>query len=114
MDNENATILHVAANYNNHETLKYFLEEYDKYSLREPLRYTGERKRAWLNRKDNEGFTCIHYAVFRGNIELAMLLEEHGADIYAINKQGLTVIHIAAQGDSPVLMVVIRRLSITS
>ncbi len=35
-----------------------------------------------------------------------MLLEEHGADIYCINKQGLTVIHIAAQGDSPVLMVI--------
>lgn len=58
-----------------------------------------------MNRKDNEGFTCIHYAVFRGNIDMAIILEEHGADIYAINKQGLTVIHIAAQGDSPVLMV---------
>jgi palmitoyltransferase ZDHHC13/17 len=67
-----------------------------------------------VNRKDNEGFTAIHYAVFRGNANLAFLLEEHGADIYAINKQGLTVLHIAAQGDSPVLMVLPSRPSITT
>lgn len=32
------------------------------------------------------------------------MLEKHGADIYTINTQGLTVLHIAAQGDSPLLM----------
>lgn len=45
--------------------------------------------------------------MFRGNEFIAFLLESHGADIYAINTQGLTVLHIAAQGDSPVLMVYI-------
>lgn len=104
----------MAANYNNHETLKYFLEEYDKFAVKEPQKYTFERKKNWLNKKDNEGFTCVHYAVFRGNLDLAITLEEHGADIYAINKQGLTVIHIAAQGDSPVLMVTGLIFSITT
>jgi hypothetical protein len=51
--------------------------------------------------------------VFRGNSKLAFLLQEHGADIYAINKQGLSVLHIAAQGDSPLLMVPSFLLSIT-
>ena len=58
-------------------------------------------------RDSSEGFSCVHYAVFRGNANLAFMLEEHGVDIYAINRQGLTVLHIAAQGDSPVLMVFI-------
>lgn len=42
--------------------------------------------------------------MFRGNSKIAFLLEKHGADIYTINTQGLTVLHIAAQGDSPLLM----------
>jgi ankyrin repeat protein len=36
---------------------------------------------------------------------MVSLLEQNGADIYQINNQGLTVLHIAAQGDSPLLMV---------
>ncbi len=36
---------------------------------------------------------------------MVQLLEQHGADIYQINNQGLSVLHIAAQGDSPLLMV---------
>lgn len=58
--------------------------------------------------KDNEGFCCLHYAVFRGNQKLALMLEKHGADIYLINTQGLSVLHIAAQGDSPCLMVLLQ------
>lgn len=42
---------------------------------------------------------------------MAFLFEEQGSDIYAINNQGLTVLHIAAQGDSPVLMVLSYRFS---
>jgi hypothetical protein len=104
----------VAANYNNREAVDYFLDRYDKKCLEEPQRYTSESKKLWINRKDNEGFTCLHYAVFRGNTRLAFLLEEHGADIYVINKQGLSVMHIAAQGDSPVLMVRMALPSTTS
>lgn len=36
---------------------------------------------------------------------MVLLLEQHGADIYQINNEGLTVLHIAAQGDSPLMMV---------
>ena len=36
---------------------------------------------------------------------MASILEQNGADIYQINNQGLSVLHIAAQGDSPLLMV---------
>ena len=65
-------------------------------------------------KKDNEGFTCLHYAVFRGNYKMAVLFEKNGADIYQINHQGLTVLHIAAQGDSPLLMVIFFLFSITT
>lgn len=78
---------------------------YDKLIQEQPEKYSPEKKKKWINKKDNEGFTSLHYAVFRGNSKIAFLLEKHGADIYSINTQGLTVLHIAAQGDSPLLMV---------
>ena len=70
-----------------------------------PEKYSFEKKAKWLQMKDNEGFSCLHYSVFRGNFKMAQLFEKNGADIYQINHQGLTVVHIAAQGDSPLLMV---------
>ena len=60
----------------------------------------------WVNQFSNDHFTCLHFAVFRGNKvpttqELITLFIEIGADIAATNKQGLSVMHIAAQGDQP-------------
>ena len=81
------------------------LERYDKLIEEQPTKYCMHKKKKWINKKDNEGFTSLHYAVFRGNSKIAFMLEKHGADIYTINTQGLTVLHIAAQGDSPLLMV---------
>ncbi len=36
---------------------------------------------------------------------MVKLLENYGADIHSKNNQGLSVLHIAAQGDQPVSMV---------
>lgn len=51
------------------------LERYGDMAIQQPESFTTDRKRKWLNKKDNEGFSCIHYAVFRGNANLAFLLE---------------------------------------
>lgn len=39
-----------------------------------PSKYTTERKAKWLKQKDNDGFSCLHYAVFRANFKMATLL----------------------------------------
>lgn len=64
----------MAANYNNLDIITHFLSNYDAQAEKDEQLYSLERKRLWLNRKDNEGFTCLHYAVFRGNASLAFLL----------------------------------------
>lgn len=46
--------------------------------------------------------------MFRGGFALVQLLEENGADIYQVNGEGLTIVHIAAQADSPVFIVMHR------
>ena len=47
------------------------------------------------------GFSPLHYAAYHGNAKIINMLIEAGADIYAENDQGINVLHVAAQGDSP-------------
>jgi ankyrin repeat protein len=35
---------------------------------------------------DDEQFTCLHFAVFRGNLKIIKLFLDLGADIHAANK----------------------------
>jgi palmitoyltransferase len=57
-----------------------------------------------------EGFTALHYASYRGNVELAKLLLDLGADLNAKNSFGLNVLHIAAQGDQPTTLYYFHKL----
>lgn len=88
--------------------VEYLLAVYDRQAAADPEKFSIELKKNWLNAKDSDGFTCLHYSVFKANYRNARRLEEHGADIYQVNTLGLCVMHIAAQGDSPLLMVRVR------
>jgi ankyrin repeat protein len=55
----------------------------------------------WINsRTFKESFTPLHFASFKGNLKCIYLLLENNADITAENSFGLTMMHVAAQGDS--------------
>jgi hypothetical protein len=49
-------------------------------------------------------FSALHYAAYRGNIEMIEILIEIGADVNCKNKFGLGVLHVAAQGDQPAIL----------
>jgi palmitoyltransferase ZDHHC13/17 len=53
----------------------------------------------FINKKTDQGFRALHYAVFRGNIETIDLLISNGADVHATTRKGLNSLHIAAQSD---------------
>ncbi len=56
--------------------------------------------KCYVNEKTNEdGFTALHFASYRGNIALIQLLLEKGSDIFILNNHGMNVLHIGAQGD---------------
>jgi ankyrin repeat protein len=42
------------------------------------------------------GFTALHFASFHGNPKSIDLLVDHGADVYAKNKQDINMLHVAA------------------
>lgn len=90
----------------------FLLEEHQKLRIQMSDKFNEMSKINWINAKDRDGFTCLHYTVFRGNLKMAKIFEENGADIYQVNKEGLTVMHIAAQGGHPLLLVIFKRFSI--
>ncbi|KAL4461582.1 hypothetical protein ABPG74_016206 [Tetrahymena malaccensis] len=56
----------------------------------------------WLNFQNEDGFTALHYASFKGDIDIIKYLISQGSDSLLVNKNGLNVLHIAAQGDQPI------------
>lgn len=59
----------------------------------------------WVNRETDEAFTCLHFAAYHGNVNLAIrLVEEFGADFNQANVYGANVLQVAAQGDQPALI----------
>jgi len=55
----------------------------------------------YVNCKSTQGYTALHYASYRGNIEIIKVLIENGAEIETPNVQGINVLHMAAQGNQP-------------
>jgi len=49
-----------------------------------------------LNGHGDDGFTSLHFASFHGNIKLIRYLVHHGANSFAVNWQGINMIHVAA------------------
>jgi ankyrin repeat protein len=52
---------------------------------------------AYLNLKTTDhGLTALHLTAFKGNPKLSSILLANGADKYAKNNMGITVIHVAS------------------
>lgn len=60
---------------------------------------------ALINDGNSQGFTCIHYAAYKGNVEMLKLFESLGGNLMATSKTGFTILHSAAQGNklAPIL-----------
>lgn len=57
----------------------------------------------WINAKtDEDGYTALHYASWKGSIQILKMLIENGADKYCKNECGLDCLHIAAQSNQAI------------
>jgi ankyrin repeat protein len=57
----------------------------------------------WINGKTiSDEFSPLHFASFNGNIDAIEALVMYGADIYALNKNKLNMLHVAAQNDQAI------------
>ena len=92
-DNENSTVLHMSV----------YKKLYD--ITEEIINYVEKKNKSgfenFINAKNDLGITAIHYASFRGIVDLIKLLEKKGANIYEKTKRELNIFHYACQGNRP-------------
>ena len=59
----------------------------------------------FINEKTNEGLTAIHYAANKGNLHIFKLLKENGANVDEVTNLGKNVLHMAAEGNQPSMII---------
>ena len=64
----------------------------------------------FIDGKTNERFTSLHYASYKGNIPLLQLLIKNRASIDAVTNLGKNVMHMAAEGSQPSMMIYLIRI----
>lgn len=118
------TLLHLAASFNSHKLVQFLIRFLIKRLTEYLLNKEKQKKsngassrdekviirtrvmkavKLWVDMQtaNSEGFTALHYASFTGNAKMIRILVKYEANIFAVNSQGLTMMHLAAQGDQP-------------
>ena len=90
IDSRGYTLMHMIC-FKNIEDMGVFLMEKVVQTV------TKEQISIWINhRTDEDGFTALHFASFRGNLSLINLLLSNEADMHIRNNYGINVMHVAA------------------
>ena len=92
-DGKNSSLLHTSV-YKKNFNIVNTLIDYCKINFPDKLNQ-------FVNAENNKGICPIHYASFKGNIDILKLLIENGADIEKKTHKNLNVIHYCAQGNNP-------------
>ena len=100
-DENNYTALHFSAFKNNYDLTLLILEEIKKGIGINSSKKIGE----FINAKNKEGITALHYSVINGNIEIFKLLKKFGANLEAVTNTGKNIMHIAAESNQPSMMI---------
>ena len=96
-ENQNATVL-ILSVYKKSLIITEILINYCKENNPEQLK-------EFINASNEQGVTPIHYASFRGEVQIIKLLIENGADINKKTNRNLNVIHYSAQGNKPNVLI---------
>ena len=100
-DENNYTALHFSVLKNNYELTLFIIDELKKRIGMSNIQ-TLEN---FINSKNKEGITPLHYAVSNGNIEILQLLKKFGANLDAVTNTGKNIMHIAAGSNQPSMLI---------
>ena len=65
----------------------------------------GDALAKFINDKNSDGLTSLHFAANKGSIPLLKLLIENGANVDAVTNLGKNVMHMAAEGNQPSMLI---------
>ena len=100
-DENGYTILHKSVFNNDYNMTNFIIKE----AKRRLGMGKGDSLSKFINDKTNEGLTAIHYASNKGNIKLLQLLIDNGANVDAITNTEKNVMHFAAEGNQPSMLI---------
>ena len=98
-DENNNTILHKAC-YDDYIDISIIIIRELKKRLGSPSLITN-----FINEKNDEGLTALHFTAFKGNIPLSKILLKNGASTEILTNLGKNVIHLSAEGNQPSSMI---------
>ena len=100
-DENNFTALHFSVLKNNYDLTLFIIEE-----VKKRLGMGASQKlENFINEKNKEGITALHYAVSNGNIKMVQMLKQFGANLEAITNIGKNIMHIAAGSNQPSMLI---------
>jgi ankyrin repeat protein len=114
LDPRGYTVLHIVAYKGLESMCKMLIQIAKDMSLESMDDKTKSKKvKQWVNVKTTEDeFTALHMASFSGKYSIVSMLIENKANIYAINKDGLNMLHTAAQGDQAFMLYYFKQLGL--
>ena len=98
-DSNGLTILHKSVLKNNTSLSITIIKE-----IKKKLGFTPTFT-SFINSTTIKGLTPLHYAAYKGNLELSKYLIQNGANVNALTKLGKNMIHMSAEGNHPSLMI---------
>lgn len=100
-DENDNTALHFSVQKDNYELSKFIIEE-----IKKGLGMSSSQKLSnYINEKNKEGLTALHYAVCNGNIKMLKLLKSFGANFEAVTNTGKNIMHLAASYNRPSMII---------
>ena len=93
-EKDGSTILHLSVIKDNTKIIKEIIRYCKNHLSKADLKY-------FINKRNNSGITALHYASFKGNIDIINILIFYGADISILTDKSLNVIDFACQGNQP-------------
>ena len=100
-DENNYTALHHSVLKNNYDLTVLILEQ-----LKKGIGMSSTQKlENFINEKNKEGITALHYAVTNGNIKIVQLLKKLGANLEAVTNTGKNIMHIASGSNQPSMLI---------
>jgi hypothetical protein len=113
-DSRGYTVLHITAYKGLEGMCKMLIQLAKDKSLSEyDDKEKMKRVKEWVNVKTTDDeFTALHMASFSGKYAIVSLLIDNKANIYAANKDGLNMLHTAAQGDQAFMLYYFKELGL--
>ncbi|CAD8191069.1 unnamed protein product [Paramecium pentaurelia] len=97
-DQKQQTILHISC-------FKNLPTAVERILIYEKDNSTIEEFNIWINQKNKDSFTAVHFAAYVGSLETLEILKKYQCDLKIKNEQGQNALSIAAQGDQVSAMV---------